>query len=287
MDSLPRTMWTLFEPIHAVTYFAPQAREAFEAVNLRGFWRGYFAGRAAPLGAVGPAPVTALFFGFAPSMVTRALPDVWSRATPEESLAARLTGARASLAPLLDGAGPIDEAADLLREAALSVPTTGRALAAANAALPWPDDPLGVLWHAATILREHRGDGHVAALLVAGLHGAETVVWRASVDQRRSYLQPARGWTDDEWAAAAARLLDRGWLDADGATKAALDARDQIEETTDRLAAAPWIALGEQRTVRLREVLFPLSARARAALPEETPIGLPPLAAAQPPVLAD
>jgi hypothetical protein len=287
MDSLPRTMWTLFEPIHAVTYFAPQAREVFEAANLRGFWRGYFAGRAAPLGAIGPAPVTALFFGFAPSMVTRALPDVWSRATPDESLAARLAGARASLAPLLDGAGPVDEAADLLREAALSAPTTGRALAAANAALPWPDDPLGVLWHAATILREHRGDGHVAALLVAGLHGAETVVWRASIDQRRSYLQPARGWTDDEWAAAAARLLDRGWLDADGATKAALDARDQIEETTDRLAAAPWIALGEQRTARLREVLFPLSARARAALPEETPIGLPPLAAAQPPVLAD
>ncbi|HEV7709632.1 MAG TPA: hypothetical protein VGP16_15655 [Asanoa sp.] len=287
MDSLPRTMWTLFEPIHAVTYFAPQAREVFEAANLRGFWRGYFAGRAAPLGAIGAAPVTALFFGFAPSMVIRALPDVWSRATPEESLAARLTGARASLAPLLDGAGPVDEAADLLREAALSVSTTGRALAAANAALPWPDDPLGVLWHAATILREHRGDGHVAALLVTGLHGAETVVWRASVDQRRSYLQPARGWTDDEWAAAAARLLDRGWLDADGATKAALDARDQIEETTDRLAAAPWIALGEQRTARLREVLLPLSARARAALPEETPIGLPPLAVAQPPVLAD
>jgi hypothetical protein len=287
MDSLPRTMWTLFEPIHAVTYFAEPARAAFEAANLRGFWRGYFAGRAAPLGAVGPAPVTALFFGFAPSMVTRALPDVWSRATPDESLAARLAGARASLAPLFDGADPIDEAADLLREAALSVPTTGRALAAANAALPWPDDPLGVLWHAATILREHRGDGHVAALLVAGLHGAETVVWRASIDQRRSYLQPARGWTDDEWAAAAARLLDRGWLDADGAPKAALDARDQIEETTDRLAAAPWIALGEQRTARLREVLFPLSARARAALPEETPIGLPPLAAAQPPVLAD
>jgi hypothetical protein len=122
---------------------------------------------------------------------------------------------------------------------------------------------------------------------VAGLQGAETVVWRASIDQRLSYLQPARGWTDDEWAAAAARLLDRGWLDADGATKAALDARDEIEETTDRLAAAPWIALGEQRTARLREVLFPLSARARAALPEETPIGLPPLAAAQPPVLAD
>src|SRR5689334_3792199 len=175
-----RRMWTLFEPVHVVTYFAPEARAAFEAANLRGFWRGYFAGRSAPLGPVDAAPVIALFFGFAPAMVSRALPDVWSRATPAESLAARLAGARASLSPLFDGAGPIDEAADLLRAAATAVPTGGRALGAANAALPWPDDALGVLWHAATILREQRGDGHVAALLVAGLDGAEAGVWRAS-----------------------------------------------------------------------------------------------------------
>ena len=276
MDSLPRTMWTLFEPIHAVTYFAQPARDAFEAANLRGFWRGYFAGRAAPLGPVGAAPVTALFFGFAPSMVTRALPDVWSRATPDESLTARLAGARASLTPLFDGAGPVDEAAELLREAASAVPTVGRALGAANAALPWPDDALGILWHAATILREHRGDGHVAALLVAGLDGAETGVWRAAIDQRRVYLQPARGWTDDDWTAAASRLQDRGWLDETGAaTKTALAARDEIEDITNRLAAAPWQHLGETRTARLHEVIHPLAHAARASLPDETPIGLP------------
>nr|WP_203700677.1 hypothetical protein [Asanoa iriomotensis] len=276
-------MWTLFEPIHGVTYFTPQARAAFEAANLRGYWRGYFAGRAAPLGPVDAAPVTALFFGFAPAMVTRALPDVWSRATPAEALAARLAGARASLSPLFDGAGPVDEAADLLRAAAEAVPTAGRALAAANAALPWPDDALGVLWQAATILREHRGDGHVAALLVAGLDGAEAGVWRAAIDQRRDYLQPARGWTDEEWTAAAGRLRDRGWLDESGAaTKVALAARAEIEDSTDRLAAAPWAALGEARTARLREVLHPLAVRARAALPEETPIGLPALPAMTP-----
>jgi hypothetical protein len=276
MDSLPRTMWTLFEPIHAVTYFTPQARQAFEAANLRGFWRGYFAGRAAPLGPVEAAPVVALFFGFAPAMVTRALPDVWSRATPAAALDARLAGARASLEPLFDGAGPLDEAAGLLRIAASAAPTGGRALGAANAGLPWPDDALGVLWHAATILREQRGDGHVAALLLAGLDGAEAGVWRASIDQRRDYLQPARGWTDDEWSAAADRLRDRGWLDdSGGATAPALAARDEIEDSTDRLAAAPWAALGEERTARLREVLHPLSVRARAALPDETPIGLP------------
>ncbi|MDG4823443.1 hypothetical protein O7635_16420 [Asanoa sp. WMMD1127] len=270
-------MWTLFEPIHAVTYFTPEARAAFEAANLRGFWRGYFAGRAAPLGAVGAAPVEALFFGFAPGMVARALPDVWSRATPAEALAARLAGARSALSSLLAEAGPIDEAAELLRAAASAVPTSGRALGAANAALPWPDDALGVLWQAATILREHRGDGHVAALLVAGLDGGECAVWRTAIDQRREYLQPARGWTDDDWSAAADRLRDRGWLDESGATKVALDARDEIEAITDRLAAAPWESLGEARTARLREVLRPLAVRARSALPAETPIGLPTL----------
>src|SRR5437588_7370107 len=96
-----RHMWTLFEPIHDVTYFHPAARAAFEEAGLRGFWRGYFAGRAAPLGPVGAAPVIAAFYGFAPRMVTRALPDVWTRATPEAALAARAAGARAGLVRLL------------------------------------------------------------------------------------------------------------------------------------------------------------------------------------------
>ena len=273
-------MWTLFEPVHAVTYFAPPARAAFEAANLRGFWRGYFAGRAAPLGPVGPAPVTASFFSFAPRMVERALPDVWTRADPATALLARLDGARASLAALV-GDGPGDatdvaEAAELLRAAADGLPTVGRPLGAANAALPWPDDPLGVLWHATTILREHRGDGHVAALLVAGLEGAQTPVWRSSLDGERATLQHARGWTDEEWADAAARLRERGWLAADGAaTDAGRAVRDEVEATTDRLAAEPWDRLGPTRTARLRTVLHPLAERAYASLPDVNPIGLP------------
>jgi hypothetical protein len=272
---LPRAMWTLFEPVHAVTYFAPAARAAFEAVGLRGYWRGYFGGRAAPLGPVGAAPVVASFFSFAPGMVSRALPDVWSRADPATALDARRAGAHAALTDLLAGAD-VAEAADLLREAAAEVPTTGRPLAAANAALPWPDDPLDVLWQAATVLREHRGDGHVAGLLVAGLDGVETCVWRASLDTSKDALQPARGWTDDEWAAAGSRLRDRGWLGADGtATAAGRAVRDEVEATTDRLAAEPWERLGPARTDRLRGLLRPLAVRAYDALPATTPIGLP------------
>lgn len=283
-----RTLWTMFEPVHAVTYFAPQARAAFEAAGLRGFWRGYFAGRAAPLGAVGAAAVYASFFGFTRPMVERALPAVWDLADPRRVLAARAEGAHAALSALvapreaaadvaqaLIAEADLAEAADLARLAAEAAPLVGRPLGAANAALPWPDEPLAVLWQAATVLREHRGDGHVAALLVAGLDGCESLVWRAAVDSDRSILQPARGWSDQEWDAAAARLAARGWLDQEGdATAEAHAACARIEASTDALAAVPWRVLGPDRTQRLADLLRPLSAAAMNSLPKPNPIGL-------------
>ena len=271
-----RTMWTLFEPIHAVTYFCPEPRAAYEQVGLRGFWRGYFAGRAAPLGPVGPAPVVASFFGFAPQTVARALPDVWSRAEPTVALQARAAGARTALARLL-ATLEVTDAAETLRRAAESVRIAGRPLAAANANLSWPDDPLETLWQAATVLREHRGDGHVAALTVAGLDGCESLVWRAAVDSDRQILQPARGWSDEEWDAAQRRLADRGWLDEEGrATAVAVTARDRIEAETDELAAGPWEALGAGETARLAALLTPLAKAAGAEMLYPNPIGLSP-----------
>ncbi|HEX7746707.1 MAG TPA: hypothetical protein VF462_15775 [Micromonosporaceae bacterium] len=279
MHTDPRAMWSLFEPLHAVIYFAPQSRSAYEAAGLRGYWRGYFAGRAAPLGAVGPGPVYAVFFGFHRSMVERALPDIWRRAGPAEALRARRAGARQALAEVLDGTVPaetVQEAAALLREATDGLEVAGRPLAAANAVLPWPDDPIDVLWHAATLLREHRGDGHVAALLTAGLTGGEAMVWRASVDADRQQLQASRGWPDDEWEAAARRLAERGWLTGDGsATPRAVAARDEIERITDALAAPPWNRLGVEGTDRLAALLQPIAAAAAAYLPYPNPVGLP------------
>lgn len=278
MQTEARTMWALFERVHAVTYFAPQARAAYEAVGLRGYWRGYFAGRAAPLGAVGPGPVYAAFFGFHRSMVERALPDVWRRADPATVLRARLDGARAALAAVLGETADdaVAEAAGLLREAATNVEVAGRTLAAANADLPWPDEPLGVLWQAATVLREHRGDGHVAALLVNGLGGAESIAWRAAVDSDRAVLQPSRGWSDDEWEAATKQLIERGWLAADGtATATAVTARNEIERVTDGLAHGPWQVLGSVRTAQLARLLHPVAAAAASYLPHPNPIGLP------------
>ncbi|GAA4604644.1 hypothetical protein BJY16_005088 [Actinoplanes octamycinicus] len=272
-----RHLWQLFEPLHAVTYFAPEARAGFESAGLRGFWRGYFAGRAAPLGAVTAAPVTALFFSFAPAMVARALPDVWQRATPEEALTARLDGAVAALRAVLP-AEPSRwaEAADLLAAAARAAGTDGRALGAANAALPTPADPLARLWQAATVLREHRGDGHIAALVDAELTGCQALVLRDALYGGREQLQPNRGWTDDEWDAAARALTGRGWLDRDGRPTAAGEAAHrEVESRTDRLAAQPWTAVGAADRDRLARLLEPLAGAAATVVPFPNPMGLP------------
>jgi hypothetical protein len=214
-------------------------------------------------------------------MVARALPDVWTRVTPADALAARVDGARTALTGLLAGlpAAHVAEAAELLSAAARAVDLPGRVLASANADLPWPGDPLGRLWHAATILREQRGDGHVAALLTAGVDGSESVVWRCVLDGGTlpASMQQARGWTDHQWQAAAGRLADRGWVTADGAaTAAARDAYARVEALTDQLAAGPWRRLGADTTQRCAQLLEPLAARAWTVLPADNPIPLRP-----------
>ncbi|PGH43814.1 hypothetical protein COO58_04685 [Micromonospora sp. WMMA1996] len=275
---MARRMWTLFEPVHAVTYFHPRARAAFEAVGLRGYWRGYFAGRAAPLGPVDAPTVTAAFFSFAPPMVARALPSVWRLATPEEALRARLTGAVQALAEFTYELpeSHLVEAAELLEEAAGRVDTAGRVLGAVNAALPRGEYPLARLWQAAATLREHRGDGHVAALVTTGLEPVEVVAWRCRVDQSREFHQPARGWTDEQWSAAEERLVEKGWLTPERKPTAhATETFRSVEDATDRAASGPWRALGAERTARLRELLDPIATRCRTIIPPQAPIGLP------------
>jgi hypothetical protein len=277
--SLARDMWTRFEPIHAVTYFTAEARDAYEAAGLRGFWRGYFAGRSAPMGPVDAMPVIAAFYGFAPAMVRRALPDVWSRATPAATLAARRTGAEAALLALAVDTDPktIEVAADLAEAAIARLEPEGHTLGAVNMVLsPEPGAPALVrLWQAATTLREHRGDGHVAALVTYGFGGCESVVWRAA-GRNRAAMQQARGWDDEAWEAATARLVDRGWMRPDGTpTPDGADAYAAVEHATDRAAGRVWTALGPDRTATLRELLTPLALAAYAAIPPVNPIGIP------------
>ena len=306
---MARSMWTLFEPIHAVTYFAAEARSAYEQAGLRGFWRGYFAGRAAPLGvagaggtvaasagAAGAAVVAASFFNFAPAFVARAIPGVWELIMPEEALRVRLAGATEGLGRLLAGQEAEAAAAgDLLWRAIGELDFSGRVLAAANAALPvWPGEDvaassassaflassaaagLGRLWQAATLLREHRGDGHFAALAAADIDGCEAVVLRCCLDLRREDMQPVRGWTDEAWDGALARLAARGWVGAGGAlTSAGREAHAAVEDATDQAASRPWARLGPEATAEIAAALTPLARACAAALPYPSPIGVP------------
>ena len=290
-----RSMWTLFEPIHAVTYFAPEARSAYERAGLRGFWRGYFAGRAAPLGAASAAVVAASFFNFAPAFVARAIPGVWDLITPDEALRVRMAGATEALGRLLAGReADAAAAADLLWRAIGELDFSGRVLAAADAALPVPGSgssgssgssgasgalgswALARLWQAATVLREHRGDGHFAALAAADIDGCQAVALRCLLDLRREDLQPVRGWTDEAWDDALARLAGRGWVGPDGElTSAGLQAHAAVEDATDRAASRPWARLGPQVTAEIVAVLTPVAQACAEALPYPSPIGVP------------
>ena len=249
-------MWQLLEPVHAVVYFAPETAEECSAVGLKGGWMGYFASRAAPMGPVPAEVVAATFFNFAPAMVHRAIPDAWGFADPADVVAARLRVADRALRRLLGDAVDAPEtaeAATLVRRAAAACDLPGRPLFAAYRTLPWPDEPHLALWHGATLLREHRGDGHVAALVAAGLDGCEahvTIVDSGATSA--AAVRPFRGWTDEEWDAAVERLRRRGWTAED---------RRAVEDHTDELATAPWRALDADAVDRLDALLQPLVAR--------------------------
>jgi hypothetical protein len=280
--SLARRLWRVGEPVHAIIYFHPASAAAWADAGIRGFWRGYFATRAAPFGPVGPGPVTATFYNFHPAMVAKALPDVWTMATPEQALAARLTGADAALRDALGAdadAADIAPTADALRAATDGVPLVGRALFAANASLPWPDEPLLALWHGLTLLREHRGDGHNAALLAAGVDGCAAHVLAGAVGgASRGVTQPARGWSDDEWSDASAGLEARGLVDGAGvATDAGRSLHAGIERRTDELATATWANLDDDTLEAVTTTLARLAGRVAGAgvIRFPNPMGLP------------
>ncbi|MGR7026017.1 SCO6745 family protein [Geodermatophilus sp. URMC 62] len=276
-----RRLWALGEPFHALTYFADETRTAGEAVGLSGFWSVYFALRAAPLGPVGPEVVTATFYNFAPGFVARRVPEVWSSVTPAAALEARLAGVDAAVRRVLGewaALAEAAEAAELAGVAARAVDQPGRPLAAANAGLDPPTEPHLALWQALTTLREHRGDGHTAALLGREVSGAAAHVLAAAAGRTdREWLQRARGWDDEAWAAAAEELSGRGWLDGEELSAEGLAMVTAIEADTDRLALGPWRALGDTGCDRLAELLAPLRRAVVTAglFPDRNPIGVP------------
>jgi hypothetical protein len=280
--SVTDRLWQHLEVVHAQVYFAPEHREACEALGLRGGWMAYFASRSAPLGRVSAGTVAATFHGFHPRMVARALPDAWAAATPEAVLAAREGAVAAALDRLLGptpGSDAVRRATAALRPMAEAGEAAGHPLYAANADLPRPDHPLADLWLATTLLREHRGDGHVAVLTAEGIGGcAAHVLQVAGGAVPRERIQPSRGWDDAEWEAAEADLRDRGWLGADGRlTDAGRALRAAVAERTTAAASAPLRRVGADAAEAALTALAPVTARLldTGGFPYPNPIGVP------------
>ena len=250
-----------------MVYFSPHGQAAYAAIGITRRRMGYFASRAAAMGAVPAEVVVATFFNFNPAIVHMALPAAWEIASPAEVLAARRRAVDVSLRKAWgDGINGADlrEAAGLARRAAERAceRPQGRPLFAAHAALEWPQEPHLVLWHAQTLLREYRGDGHVALLLTEGLDGLGALITHSATGIiPAESLRTSRGWSEPEWDAGVERLRADGWLE-DGSTPA-LTAdgrrrRQSIEDRTDELSVFPYEAIGEDGCARLRELARPL-----------------------------
>jgi hypothetical protein len=268
-----RKTWRTVEPLHAMIYFAPEASESYARLGIRQE-AGYFASRSAPMGAVSAETVIATFFNFSPALVRAVIPGVWNTATPGSVLEARIEAADATLARIL-GEGirspEMGRAAELARRAAERACERyeGRPLFAGHAGLAWPDAPHLVLWHAQTLLREFRGDGHVAQLVTHDIDPVEALVMHvASGDVPVSFLRDTRGWSDSEWGGGVKRLDERGWVHAvevgsshaaSGLTEQGTAVRQEIEDATDRMAIHPYEAIGEDGCAELRALARPFS----------------------------
>jgi hypothetical protein len=270
MENVARQLKELFVPIHEVAYMADEPNEEMEALGYKGYWPGYFASRSAALGKVPAEVVDALFYNFTPGEAAACIPTVWEVASPEQVLAARQRGCVNALRRILGeqaDSALVARAADLAVRAAFNAPAEGRALYAGLRSLPVPEEPLARLWHAATLLREHRGDGHNIALVAAGIDGQEAHVLQA-LDmgmQARAFgrLDPL---SDEQLEEVLDGLRARGLVDADGwFTPLGRKTRDEIEALTDTLAAPAYTCLTPDEVTWLITNLGPLAAQIKDA----------------------
>ena len=268
--SVARRMFELVEPIGVIPYSADEPNEAMFALGFTDYWDTYFAGRAAPLGETPAEVVDALFYNFAPGEVARHIPKVWSTTTPDAAIAARATGCVKALWRILgDRVDPsaVARAGDLLTVAATSVPCEGRPMYAALRSLAIPDDAMHRLFHAASLLREHRGDGHIAALMVDGIGGLESHVLLAlDMDMpaekfgRIHHLPAAQLDAVIDGMRDRGLIADDGWLSDEGRA-----VKQRVEARTDDLAARPYDALDPAELDELIALLEPMAALLVAA----------------------
>lgn len=251
-----RRAWGALETVHVLGYFSDEVRRAYVALGLHPRLS-YFAARSAAFGPVGPEVPIASFYVFAPWLHRKALPAAWSVASPERVQQTRRDAMGSVLAQVI-GDHDVTELLGLVRTVCDGLTAPGRPLYAAHSGLAWPDEPRLALWHATTLIREHRGDGHVAVLLRAGLDPVESLVLGGLFAGNTPFVRSTRGWSEEEWADATERLTTRGLLSGDVLTNDGVSFRRELERDTDRLALEGWAHLGQGGTKRVIELAAPL-----------------------------
>lgn len=258
VSTLAHRCWRTLDTIHVPVYFVPETTAAYAELGIRPR-AGYFVSRSAAMGAVSPEVTIATFYVFSPDLVRHVMRGCWELASPEQVQQARRHGVGQALHRAL-GDPDVTEAVELARELCEGFEPHGRALYAAHAALPWPDEPLLALWHAATLVREHRGDAHMAALLLSGLDPVESLITDGIASGRTAFFRQTRGWSEEEWAAGEQRLRERGILAADGTvTDVGQRRREHIEQRTAHATEPAWRRFGVDRAARLLELTRPLA----------------------------
>ncbi|MFI6337308.1 hypothetical protein [Streptomyces sp. NPDC050535] len=247
---------------HRFIYFVPEAAQEAARFGVTDRGPAYFAFRSAAMGAVPWQVSLAAFYNFSPRSV-RPMTGVWDAASPEQWQAARFVVADRALRRVGVSLTPdrIAEARSLIDPVVAGADYAGKTLAAANASVPLPSDPLVALWQQITVLREWRGDAHLVVLADNRLGPCDcNVVQTATGRLPTAITRATRQWNDEEWAAATARLVARGWLDADGnVTDAGTAARERIEAETDAHSAALWAPIGDAGARRLASLITPVN----------------------------
>lgn len=249
--SVSRRLWDLIEPLASSVYFVPEVHSNYEKLGLAGFGSGYFCSRAACMGQVPGEVVAATFAVFNPAVVIPAVTEGWTKTDAASVLEARLDGQRTALTRMLgDTAEPtkLARATELMMRAADVAAVAGRPLFAGLRSLGLPGDPIGDLWRAADLLREHRGDSHVLAWTAMHVGAVEaTLLTELWWNQRVGGYVKTRGWGADDIEAGIASLRERGFLDGDPATftPAGEELRAVIEEMTDNGETEVVAALGD------------------------------------------
>lgn len=236
-------------------YFVPEADKHYTALGLEPGMMGYFSSRAAAMGPVAAEVVVATFYNFEPGRIRALVPQAWERTTAPALWQARLAAADAALVRIFGerlSQPDIAEAANVLRSIIDVCAPEGRPLFAGHVAQEWPTEPHMALWFAISLLREFRGDGHIAALTVEGVSGIEALVIHGATGAvPAAVLQSTRGWSNAAWATAVERLQQRGWVDDNALTSTGRTHRNRVEQYTDELAAAPWARLSESQVTTL------------------------------------